>query len=268
VRLLYCDESNLNHRDSDFFVYGGVAINASAAPALSTAIERVRTDAGIPPEFVLKFNPGPLNLQHQQFAEVKRAIVEAAVSHGCIFLTSLILHLVATSAEEARRNEINRLCYHFHSYLNHVDDCGLVLIDQFDDPKINEHLRQKFHTGVIGMPYSRSIRLERILGFHYAAIGQSHFGSLVDIVLGSFRYAVNAFSRGEAGRLSGAETLLRLIAPLFYRQSSGRLREVSLFFSPKVIRSQSLRHRYEGLKVFLANHGIDAEQDVTDQRNY
>jgi Protein of unknown function (DUF3800) len=69
MRLLYCDESNLNSRDSDFFVYGGLAIDVSAASSLSTAIERIRADAGISPEFILKFNPCPPNLQHQQFAE-------------------------------------------------------------------------------------------------------------------------------------------------------------------------------------------------------
>jgi hypothetical protein len=62
--------------------------------------------------------------------------------------------------------------------------------------------------------------------------------------------------------------LLRLIAPLFYRHPSGRVQETSLFFSPRVIRAPSFRQRYEGLKAFLASYGIEAAQDVTDQRTY
>lgn len=126
--MLYCDESNLDRRENDFF-------------------ERIRTAAGIASDFTLKFNPCPPGMQHQQFAEVKKAVIETAVAHQCVFLASLTLHDIATTPDDARRNEINRICLHFHYHLGQLRDCGLVLIDQFDDSRINEHLRQKFHTG-------------------------------------------------------------------------------------------------------------------------
>jgi Protein of unknown function (DUF3800) len=147
MRLLYCDESNLDKKDFDFFVYGGIAIHDTTALSLSSAIEKIRVDAGVPRGFVLKFNPGPLNFTHDQFIQVKQAVIEAAVAHGCVFLTSMILHNVATSPDEARRNEINRLCLHFQYYLKISGDFGLVLIDQFDDKKIDSHLREKFLIG-------------------------------------------------------------------------------------------------------------------------
>jgi len=84
-------------------------------------------------------------------------------------------------------------------------DHGLVLIDQFTDIQINHHLREKFLLGLKDMPYGlTAMRLARILGFHYAAIGQSHFGSLIDIILGSFRFAVNAHTRNQAEKLTTA----------------------------------------------------------------
>jgi hypothetical protein len=181
----------------------------------------------------------------------------------------MILHDVATSAEEARRKSINTICYHFDCYLNRPNSHGLVLIDRFDDRQIDAHLREKFSVGLKGMPYSREMRLERIVGYHYSAIGQSHFASVVDIVLGSFRYAINAHTRRDQGRIESAGQLLRLLSPLFFRErGDGKISELSLMFSPKVIRSDKFRASYEALKAFLAGNGIEAEQQITNERQY
>jgi hypothetical protein len=269
VYLLYCDESNLESKDNDFFVYGGFTIQAEAALSLSKAIETIRLDAGVPKDFVLKFNPGPKHLNHQQFSALKQAVIEEARGHGCLFLTSLILHNVATSPDEARRNAINTICYHFDCYLNRPKSHGLVLIDRFDDRQIDGHLREKFSVGLTGMPYSKEMRLGRIVGYHYSAIGQSHFGSVIDILLGSFRFAVNAFTRNETGKLSTASTLLALLAPMFFREGSNdRVSELSLFFSPKIVKSDKYRAMYESLREFLAQSGISAEQEITNERRY
>lgn len=70
--LLYTDETNLDPKDGDFFVYGGLAIPAAVALQLSQAVEAIRTKAGISPEFLLKFNNRPSHLDHQGFIDVKR----------------------------------------------------------------------------------------------------------------------------------------------------------------------------------------------------
>jgi hypothetical protein len=269
MHLLYCDETNLQQRNNEFFVYGGVSIEAKAALSLSQAIDKIRLDAGIPKDFILKFSPGPANLTHQQFTAVKQEIIEAARSHGCLFLTSVILHNVATSPEDARRNAINTICFHFDCYLNRPESHGLVLIDRFDDRQIDGHLREKFSTGLTGMPYSNEMRLDRIIGFHYYAIGQSHFGSVIDIMLGSFRFAVNAFTRNEAGSLPTANAILAQLAPMFLREGTdNRVSELSLFFSPKIIRSPTYLALYESLRQFLAQAGIVATQEITNARAY
>jgi hypothetical protein len=268
MRLLYCDESNLNETDFDFFVYGGIIIDTSRAASLSSAIEQIRINAGIDPTFLLKFNPGPPNLDHQQFAQLKCDVIQTAVDHGCVFLTSLILHNIATSAASARLREINRVSFHFNCYLQSINEHGLVLIDQFTDTQANPHLREKFLVGVTGMPYSPAIRMNRILGFHYAAIGQSHFGSLIDIVIGSFRFAINAHTRTQTGNLATAALLLSQLSPLFLRLGSGQVSEDSLFFSPKVITAPPFLRRYRQLKEFLTQNGIEAAQTITNERTY
>jgi hypothetical protein len=45
--LLYTDETNLDPREGDFFVYGGIAVPAENAGALSNRIEALRIAAGL-----------------------------------------------------------------------------------------------------------------------------------------------------------------------------------------------------------------------------
>jgi hypothetical protein len=269
MHLLYCDESNLEDRAGDFFVYGGIIIRSNAARGLSDAIGDARRHAGVSPDFRLKFNPKPDRLSHGDFIALKERIIRLAVDFGAVFLVSMILHDIATSPDDARRNEINRVCYHFDCVLNRYQGPGLVLVDRFSDAQIDAHLVEKFSVGVTGLPYSRQQRLGNIVGFHYSTIGQSHFASLIDIVLGSFRYAINAFSRNDAERLVTARRLLEILAPLFFREAGkATASELGLFFSPKVIRSARYRTKYEELKEFFAQCGIQAEQPITSERQY
>jgi hypothetical protein len=268
MHLLYCDESNLEERSSDFFVYGGLIIPPETAKQLSNRIGLIRTNAGVARDFILKFNPGPAGMSHTDFVALKQQVLQCAVDHGCKFITSLILHDIATSPDDARRNEINRICYHFNCYLNPIHATGLVLIDRFSDSQIDAHLCEKFSTGLTGMPYGDTLALQHIVGFHYSAIGQSHYGSVVDIVLGSFRFAVNAFTRNDQSKAGTSIHLLQLLRPLFDTQANGEILETSLFLSPKVIRVERYRNQYEALKRYFADNGLVMAQDITANRNY
>jgi hypothetical protein len=268
MHLLYCDESNLEERTGDFFVYGGLIIPPDAIKVLSDQIGKIRASAGVSDDFVLKFNPAPPAMNHQEFNALKQQVIESAAAQGCKFLISIILHDLAKSPDEARRNEINRICYQFNCYLNHIHGHGLVLIDRFSDTQIDSHLREKFSTGLTGMPYGKTLKLQNIVGFHYSAIGQSHFGSLIDIVLGSFRFAVNAFTRNDGDKLQTSVHLLQLIRPMFTPQANGKISETNLFFSPKIVKSDRFRSQYSALKKFLADNGLKTEQEITDHRTY
>lgn len=119
------------------------------------------------------------------------------------------------------------------------------------------------------MPYSEKKRLERIVGFHYSAIGQSNMCSVVDIVLGSLRFAVNAASSSSEATSTTGVRLLELLSPLFFREH-GRdsVSEIGLFFSPKIVKSAKYRGQYEALHNFISRAGIKIEQKITDERNY
>jgi hypothetical protein len=137
------------------------------------------------------------------------------------------------------------------------------LIDRFSDGQIDAHLTEKFCIGVTGLPHTRQLRLSNVIGFHYAAIGQSHFSSLIDVVLGSLRFAINAFTRNESANLDTAKRILKSLQPLFYRDADEKpVSELSFFFSPKSVKVQAYRERYLALKEFLASHGIDTAHMV------
>ncbi|MEP1028264.1 MAG: DUF3800 domain-containing protein, partial [Alphaproteobacteria bacterium] len=105
--------------------------------------------------------------------------------------------------------------------------------------------------------------------FHYSSIGQSHFPSMTDVVLGSLRFAINAHSRNQEQHLNTANQLLRSIAPMLWREDGNdRVSEIGFLFSPKIIKADKYREKYEGLKNFLAAQGIETEQIITDERTY
>lgn len=271
MHLLYCDESNMEERAGDFLIYAGVAVPAERVIDLSTAIEDLRAGAGVDRDFRLKFNPGPERLDHPAFIGLKEGILRTAAEHGAQLFAYVILHDVATDPDTARRNGINAVCFHFNSFLNRAGGPGLVLIDQFNDAgnRVAAHLRDKFSVGLSGMPYARELRLTNIVGFHYCAIGQSHFPSLVDIAVGSLRFALNACTRENEGQRETAFALLQLLSPLFHRhQPDGAVSEWGFQFSPKIIKAPRYREQYENLKAFLEEAGVRTEQPITDERQY
>jgi hypothetical protein len=263
VHLLYCDETNLEERKGDFFAYGGIVVDGTKARDLSHRIDQIRSDAKVPVDFKLKFNPGPPCLDHQQFIDLKKEIIAAAIDAKVGMLISVILHDIATSPDVARRNGINTLCFHFDCLLNRIQGPGLVLIDRFTDKQIDAHLAEKFSVGVTGLPHTAQMRLSNVVGFHYAAVGQSHFSSLIDVVLGSLRFAINAFTRDEKANLPSAKRILEGLQPMFYRLGDNTpISELSFFFSPKTVKVQGYRDKYLALKKFLADQGMDTAQNI------
>lgn len=268
VYMLYCDETNFKKVGGDFFVYGGVVINESKAGSLANEIEQTRRQFGVPREHLLKFNPGPDGMAHDKVVDLKKTIMRLAVQHECKLLVNLLLHDIATSSDDARRNGINTLCYHFDCYLNRPKAPGIVLIDRFTDKQLDLQLQEKLSVGLTGhLPYSVEMKIKYIVGYHLAAIGQSHFCSLVDILIGSLRFAINAYTQKTEQHYDSARAILAQLAPLFFREeekfvpgSDNLVHPISLWFSPKYIKSDAFRSKYEALKAYLAENGIAAGQ--------
>ena len=267
LHFLYCDETNLEERAGDFLIYGGLLIEASKALSLSLAIDELRARHGIAREYRLKFNPGPDGLSHAAFIALKQELIELVASFGGKLMTYLVLHDIARSPDEARRNGINCVCFHFHLLLEKLGGPGMVLIDRFTDQgnAIEGHLRDKFTIGVTGLPFTPELRLKNIIGFHYSTIGQSHLPSVIDILLGSLRFAINTHTRDQSANMVSARTILGLLSPIFWRLEPGApVPEIGIQFSPKQIRGDRYRAKYLSTKKFLADCGVAIYQDFSD----
>ena len=265
MKLLYCDETNLNARRNDFFIYGGVIIDSEESLELSNSINNIRTRFGVESQFLLKFAPPPGNLNHERFIEMKQNIFESAERYGVKLITSMIHRSIGYDVEATRINEINRVLLCFNNYLNSVNDVGIVLLDRFSGRAIDGNIRRKMAEGIEGLPYTPHYQLDRIVGIHYSAIGQSHFTSLIDIVIGTVRFVVNSISRETVNAYPISRVLLGLIGPLCIRDRQGLVSENSLFFSPRIIRAHTYRATYERVHAFFANCGLTPHQEIRSE---
>ncbi|WOI29134.1 hypothetical protein [Sulfitobacter dubius] len=260
--LLYCDETNLESRAGDFLIYGGLSLTEKGLISLSNGMDTLRAKYGVPAEYSLKFAPPPEGMCHKDFMALKSDVIKLISDSGGQFISYLVLHDIAKDRDEARRNGVNTVCYHFQYFLERDENTpyGLVLIDQFNDKgnRINAHLREKFSTGLVGIPGLGVKRMDRILGFHYSAIGQAHAPSAVDIFLGTFRFIVNAHTRGEKGKLAACKMLGEAINPIFWRKgSSAAIPELGVYFSPKDVKVERYRTQYASARKHLLECGID-----------
>lgn len=263
MNLLYCDESNLEERPGEFLVYAGVSIPAENTLTLSSAIAQLREQQGIDADAILKFAPPLPPLGHEEYRQLKQDIIETAIEAGCRLHAYVVLHDLARDPDQARRFGINTLCWHFQCALNRLGEMGLVLIDRFNDQgnQVDAHLREKMASGV-EIPHRGNEPLDRIVGFHYSAIGQSHFASLSDILVGSLRWAINVHSRDLPYR-ENALQLLELLSPLFWReQGRQQVPDIGFCFSPFHIRSPVFHERYTALQDFLREGSVDSVQRI------
>lgn len=268
MHLLYCDETNYDERKGDFLIYGGLMLPPGAPEKLSESIEALSKP--LPKDYVLKFNPKPQGMTQADFWALKDAVISAAHSAGAKLLAYAVLHDIAKDPDKARLNGINTICLHYHGALNAASDFGIVLIDRFNDRgnQGEQHIKAKFNVGLEGLPYARRYRLNRILGLHYSAIGQSHFPSVTDVLLGSLRFAFNAITRDTPNDQHRAKELIARLRPMFLGGDNGPVPEWGLVFSPKRIAIAPYREHYQSVKAKLGEWGLDTLQEITGERQY
>lgn len=264
--LIYCDETNLAKRKDDFLIYGGLMIDSANLDALSKEMWELRRRYNIDDTAELKYLPAPDEITGN-YNDFKKECIELCIRNECKLLTYQILHDIATHPDEARRNGINEICMNFHYELKNQNEIGIIFVDRFNDRgnQIDAHLRRKFSVGLEGdslltNPYP----LPRVVGLHYTTIGQSHMTSLIDIVLGTYRTALNIVSRQQSDSEHIAKEILEFISPLFRRASDDCITRIAISFSPKTVWADRYRRKYVDTISFMNSCGYNLTQTFED----
>jgi len=231
IYQLFADETNTAASSTDFFLYGGLAIPPASAHSLHRDIERVRRDHGFSASDSLKFNrSGKHPVAAEQYTAAKRAVVGACRKHGAVFFAAACLHEVARhqSLRETTWRQANTVLSRFNSYLTEVGGHGIVMLDRLERAAAPfEYVQDKFQRGLT-FPDGTERRLERVLGLGLTCDGASHFSSACDIVLGAFRYVINARSLRPA-----TEKMLCEAYALFWKNGHGTVTDRGLVLSPR-----------------------------------
>lgn len=250
MHVLATDETNLTAGDQRrFFIYGGLVLPADVLPDLHVAIERIRLEHALRPGEPLKFDTRarPEHVSIESYTEAKSKVLGACVDLGVHFIAYLVLHAIARNQERDFLVEsgVNTVLQIFNNkYLDEVASHGLVVVDRLPVNRDYDYLKDKFGIGLTGDGWEQ--RLGRICLFSSTCDGASHLSSAVDIVLGSFRFCVNADDIDHPAVRAIFPQVARL---LWHKRVGGSLyvREYGLALRPTEVRVPAYQQQYDDL---------------------
>ena len=205
MQLLLTDETNLQpSTDAKFFAYGGLIIPLERLIELDAGIQAIRIEQGYGPGDELKFDTRtrPPQVSIVAAAEAKRRVVDLSLSLGCKFIVHIILHDIIRNQNPDLRvqSAADYVIGRFNYYLDQVNDYGLCIVDNLPVTAQFRYLSDRFCMG-LDIPGGPRVQLDRIKLFAATCSNASHVHSAIDIVLGSFRYCINAPRNLDVARL-------------------------------------------------------------------
>lgn len=243
--LLLTDETNVAHNPTTpFFIYGGIFFPIQNLLELHDVVEHIRASCGYQPEDTLKFDtrarPGHVNFEQNK--EAKRLILELCVRLDIKFVVHLIHHGIIQGQEFEQQVTwaADYVISRFNLFLETQDSTGICVMDNLPPDIHYKYLSQKFQIG-LNTPMMR-LRLSRIKLFATSCVNASHANSVMDIVLGTFRYCIN-----EPANQGAAQQMMRDIFQLLWRreQTSNSLQTDGLIFRPPINEILSSRFQDE-----------------------
>lgn len=252
--VLLTDETNQQPSErARFFIYGGVFFPAAAMPDLHDLVDTARREAGYQraDEFKFDTKSRPDQVDRRDHKNAKRQVLEGSAELDVRFIAYLVLHDIARNQglEKTVRFGVNTLLSQFQKFLSHENETGICLVDRLPYRRGHQSLGEIYQQG-LQMP-SRHYVLDRVLMLGETSQQESFLGSVVDIVLGSFRYCVNDSKNGRATR-----TMLPVVARMMWnrrRADTAYLREYGLLFRPKNVSVQAYQQEYDDLTQRFTN---------------
>ncbi|WP_312136771.1 hypothetical protein [Brevundimonas sp.] len=249
MQLMFADEADVEQgRNQLFYVAGAIFIAADRTRELSDTIFEIREArgfrAGDPLKFAVRNRPDHVSADEHRSA--KQDVMAAAAAHGVTFCAYVMLHELALEQGQERLVQYgaNTLLGKFNEFCGEPGvGPGIAMFDRMPIGNEFAFFREKFSRGLT-FPNSDDRRLENVISYASTCDGASNLSSVMDIVLGAFRYCVNEPERDVAGR-----QLLPQVARLMWRRAGANpLRERGLVMRPSNVRVPEHRTQYEGLR--------------------
>jgi hypothetical protein len=243
------DETNLEARDAiRFFTYGGLVVPMANLPALHSKIEGIRKAAGYGPTDRLKFETKarPKGVTVEAATTAKREVVAAAIECGCLFIACVVLHAIARNqgVEKTILFGANSVIAKFNTYLAQQKSHGIVAMDRLPKGSEFDYLSEKFTKG-LALPKGEAQALDRIVMFSSTCINASHVSSVMDIVLGTWRYCIN-----QPQNTAAAKAMMNELVRLIWHTKQGddiHAHELGLLFRPIDVKHPPYKAEYDAL---------------------
>ncbi|MBN9194585.1 MAG: DUF3800 domain-containing protein [Microbacterium sp.] len=219
--VLFVDETNFPPEEGQFFIYGGVAIHTDKLPKLNRKVDRIRRRYDYAPGQSLKFtNQGGADPRLHRAA--KRKVLRAVERANGKFFATVVLERVLARKEPEQYVSwaVNAVTQVFHEFLEREDAYGGLMMDRVDRDQVNHALNEladRFQSGLSFPDGYRAVN-DRILWFGMTNNNASHLSSCADIVLGAFRYCVNAATGHGNARVEVAEQIAPSLAGIWWRR--------------------------------------------------
>ena len=246
--VLMTDESNREpSKEAKFFIYGGVLFPADIFETLHNEVEQIREDAGYKrcDEFKFNIRSRPEYVKREDCTKAKRKVIKLCQKTGCKFIAYIILHDIAINQTDRIKMTYaaDALFGRFNEFLQIKDSIGICVVDNLSITAQYKYLAEKFAIG-LHMPDGEK-PLDNILLYTATCINASHVSSIIDIVLGSFRYCINNPQNTEI-----AKKMMKDVLKIMWHERIGEdydVRKMGLIVRPMLheIRKQLYKEQYD-----------------------
>jgi hypothetical protein len=242
--LLLTDETNRNPTNAaKFFIYGGVFFPYAAIDSLDAAIRQIRAETGYRAGDQLKFDTHcrPTHVSQEQATRAKNRVLEAAVAHGVKFIVYMILHDIIKNKNphEQLTWAADHVFGRFNDFLVQETTFGICIVDNLPTDREFQYLSDKHQVGL--QLVGGAVRpLDRIKLFASTTCNAGNVNSVMDIVLGGFRYCVNSNTESQ---LEASRSIMAHLKNLIWKRN-GRFIKSGLIVRPMEIRSQPYQVEY------------------------
>lgn len=251
------DESNVKQsREARFFIYGCVIIAADKASDICKRISGIRVEHGFGPDAEFKFDSHsrPAHLSYEEFTLAKNQVLEMCQDFGVRFMAYAVHHEIARNRDsDLYPWALNTLLLQFGFFLQRKTSTGICLVDRFrNDLNTLRGIHQQGVDPEVSDGSRLPRRLENVLCYGTISIGTTHLATMVDIVLGAFRYCVNKMNETKISLL-----LYRKVRPLLLCEpgNPSRVEEWGLFLRPREVNVPDYKRDYDALLQYLKSLG-------------